>query len=133
MRLRLAAGLGAAALALAVIALTAGIGGDAPETEPAGRPVTTVQGELDSGRAVFARMGCGSCHTLAAAGSRGLIGPDLDERLPAHTRKSLVARITAPPSAGGQDFGVMPRNFGRRMSAAELNALVDFLMAAREG
>jgi len=31
-------------------------------------------------------MGCGSCHTLAAAGSGGSIGPNLDERLGRHTR-----------------------------------------------
>jgi cytochrome c oxidase subunit 2 len=131
--LRLAAGIGAAALALAVLALTEGIGGGASETERAPQAVTTAQGDLDSGRAVFARMGCGSCHTLAAAGSRGSIGPDLDERLPMHSRASLVAKITKRPSAGDQDFSVMPRNFGSRMDADELNALVDFLLAAREG
>ena len=31
-----------------------------------------------SGQAVFARMGCGGCHTLAAASAHGEIGPELD-------------------------------------------------------
>ncbi len=84
----------------------------------------------DSGRAVFARMGCGSCHTLAAAGSRGEIGPDLDQRLPGHTRASLVERITRGPAADGT-FSPMPDNFGDRLDDDELDALVDFLLAAR--
>jgi cytochrome c oxidase subunit II len=77
------------------------------------------------GRAVFARMGCGSCHHLAAAGSGGQIGPDLDLRLPGHTRASLTAKILAPGQAS-----VMPADFGARMSRADLDALVNFLLAA---
>ncbi len=84
----------------------------------------------DSGRAVFARMGCGTCHALAAAGSRGEMGPDLDERLPGHTRASLVERITRGP-AGDGTFSPMPDNFGERLSDEQLDALVDFLLAAR--
>jgi cytochrome c oxidase subunit 2 len=126
-RVRLAAGLAAAALAFAVVALTAGIGRGGSE---AARSATTVAADVESGRAVFARMGCGGCHTLAAAGSRGGFGPDLDERLPMHDRASLIAKIARPP-AGGEDFSMMPRNFGARMNAAELNALVDFLLSVR--
>jgi mono/diheme cytochrome c family protein len=118
---RLVAGLAGAALAFVLIALTAGIGGGAEERRPA---------EHDSGRAVFARMGCGACHTLAAAGSVGEMGPDLDERLPSHTRASLVERITRGPSPDGT-FSPMPDNFGRRLSDQQLDALVDFLLAAR--
>jgi hypothetical protein len=75
-------------------------------------------------------MGCGSCHTLAAAGSKGTFGPDLDERLPNHTRESLVARIMARPSEF-QDYSGMPTNFASRMNARQLHALVGFLLAAR--
>ena len=75
-------------------------------------------------------MGCGSCHTLAAAGSSGSIGPNLDERLERHTRASLIARITAPPS-GSDSFSAMPTDFGSRMSARELDSLVRFLLGAR--
>ena len=126
MRARLAAGLIAAGLAFAVLALTSGIGGG---TEPA-RQEQTAAVDQDSGRAVFARMGCGSCHTLAAAGSRGEIGPDLDQRLPGHTRASLVERITRGPAADGT-FSPMPDNFRDRLDDDELDALVDFLLAAR--
>jgi mono/diheme cytochrome c family protein len=90
MRDALGAGLAAAALAFGVVALTVGIGG---ETE---QPRASVQGERESGRAVFAHMGCGSCHTLAAAGSYGQIGPNLDNRLSYHTRATLIRQITKP-------------------------------------
>ena len=77
------------------------------------------------GRAVFTRMGCGSCHRLAAAGATGEIGPSLDERLPNHTRSSLRAVIVDPPRSSQ-----MPDDFGARLEAAELDALVTFLLAS---
>lgn len=126
MRASLAAGVLGAGLAFALIAVTTGIDGgssEAPRAASAGV-------DQDSGRAVFARMGCGSCHRLAAAGSRGEIGPDLDQRLPGHTRASLVERITRGPAADGT-FSPMPDNFGDRLDDDELDALVDFLLAAR--
>ena len=72
-------------------------------------------------------MGCGGCHRLAAAGSEGQFAPDLDQSLPGHTRASLVAKITDPGAAS-----IMPGDFGRRMSDREMQALVDFLLDARE-
>ena len=122
--LPLAAGLAVAGLTLAILALGPGIGG--------GDATTTAQvatGESQTGRALFARMGCASCHTLAAAGSTGEFGPNLDRRLRAHTAASLEATILDPP--GPRGFAAMPRDFGARMSDAELDALVSFLLASR--
>jgi mono/diheme cytochrome c family protein len=118
----LAAGLVAAAAAFAIVTV-------ADDDEGPGRAAAVSSSALDrgSGRTIFARMGCGSCHRLAAAGSTGEIGPDLDERLPAHDRASLIAVIT---DSDRGDFVEMPEDFGRRMNSAELNALVDFLLAA---
>ena len=46
------------------------------------------------GAAVFEAQGCGSCHTLAAAGSTGETGPDLDgalaDRDPGYIEESIV-------------------------------------------
>jgi cytochrome c oxidase subunit 2 len=124
MRDALTAGLVATALAFAVVALGVGIEGEG------GAPrASSSQAEHDSGRAVFARMGCGSCHTLAAAGSTGTFGPDLDTRLEHHTRATLIAQITSPAGDGG--FSAMPDDFGSRMDARELGALVRFLLSAR--
>jgi cytochrome c2 len=135
MREVFAAGLGAGALAFAVVALAFGIQ-EEPEGETAASrspspaaPRMAARVEDDSGRAIFGRMGCGSCHTLAAAGSKGQIGPNLDERLRRHDRASLIARITAP--AATESFSAMPTDFGSRMNARELDTLVRFLLAAR--
>jgi mono/diheme cytochrome c family protein len=125
-----AAGLAAAAAAFAVVLLTTDDGGEgrAPDgsqvTAPA--PAQSLPEGREAGLAVFTRMGCGGCHQLAAAGSTGPIGPNLDERLPNHTRESLTAQILSPDPAG-----FMPDDFGERMTDAELTALVDFLLAVR--
>jgi mono/diheme cytochrome c family protein len=116
----LAAGLAAAALAFVlVLALTGG--SEASPRAPAPAVATPTRGRL-----VFAAMGCGSCHTLKAAGSRGTIGPSLDDALAHHTAASLKAKITHPGTGT-----VMPQDFARRMDATELAALVSFLVAAR--
>lgn len=131
MKHALGAGLAAAAIAFAVVALGFGIqSGSGGEDSSATAAAGAARSEHESGRAVFTRMGCGSCHTLAAAGTMGQIGPNLDERLARHTRASLIARITAPPS-DPEGFSMMPTNFASRMDARELDALVLFLLAAR--
>jgi mono/diheme cytochrome c family protein len=112
----LAAGLAAAAAAFAAVAAT---------TDGGAERSAVAAGQGD-GMAVFARMGCGGCHTLAAANASGQIGPDLDTKLQDHTRESLAAQITSP-----MPNSIMPTDFADRMSDAELDALVDFLLAAR--
>jgi mono/diheme cytochrome c family protein len=120
----LVAGLAVTALAFGAVALGVGIRGGSDD------PVAiATRAEDDSGRAIFTRMGCGSCHALAAAGSKGEIGPDLDDRLEHHTRATLIAQITSP--AGGGGFSAMPDDFGSRMTERELDALVSFLLSAR--
>jgi mono/diheme cytochrome c family protein len=106
----------AAAVFAAVALATAGDDEQQPRTVAAAR---------STGATVFARMGCASCHTLAAAGATGEIGPSLDERLPDHTADSLRAVIVSPPAGS-----MMPDNFGSRMSDAELDQLVSFLLSA---
>jgi mono/diheme cytochrome c family protein len=135
---QVAVGAVVAAAAFGVIAAVAGIEGGAGEAgEATNAPDTGARGaepappepaEIAAGRDVFARMGCGSCHALAAAGSRGIVGPDLSQRLGGHTRESVQAVILNPPADGP-----MPRDFGSRMSDRELDALAAFLIAARDG
>lgn len=56
-----------------LVALELEEGGEAtPTTE------TTVPGN-EQGAAVFETQSCGGCHTLSAAGSTGITGPNLDE------------------------------------------------------
>jgi cytochrome c551/c552 len=122
------AGVAVAAVVFAVV-LLATRGEDRSSSAPTPTPAAVAAGKPDptGGRLVFAQQGCGSCHRLAAAGSNGQIGPPLDQVLANHTPQSLAAKIQDP----GQG-SIMPQDFGQRMSFAELQALVDFLVAARD-
>jgi cytochrome c oxidase subunit II len=120
--LALAAAAGLVAAALAFAAITA-VGGD----DKRGGAGQTASAPPSDGRELFVQMGCGSCHRFADAGSTGVIGPDLDERLAAYDRESLRAAILSPPGS----FSVMPDNFGARMNDEALDALVGYLLTAR--
>jgi cytochrome c oxidase subunit 1 len=81
-----------------------GKGGGAPTT-----PVTTTGsaaavGSPEAGADVFASAGCGGCHVLSAAGSKGNVGPSLDAVKPSEAL--VIRRVTkgmgAMPPFGGQ-------------------------------
>lgn len=65
------------------------------ETETTGVTETTEttgeEGDAEAGKAVFV-SNCGSCHTLADAGTTGDTGPDLDGVSPAYDR--VVTQVT---------------------------------------
>ncbi len=91
-----------------------------------------------SGKSVFASNGCGSCHTLTAAGASGKVGPDLDE-LPTEAKgakqplAAFVRQSIVDPNAyvaPGFPKGVMPQTFGSSLSKAQLDALVQFLISS---
>jgi cytochrome c553 len=65
------------------------------DTEPSGG-----EGDPDAGREVFlGSSGCGTCHTLADAGTSGTVGPNLDDTQPSY--ELVVDRVT-------NGFGAMP-------------------------
>jgi cytochrome c oxidase subunit 2 len=72
---------------------------------------------------------CGSCHTLADAGTTGSVGPDLDKALADKDAKFILESIVHPNSniAKGYPANVMPGDFSKTLSPAELNALVNYL------
>ena len=94
-------------------------------------------GNLAAGKSAFASNGCGSCHTLTAAGSTGTVGPDLDKlkTYASNAGKPLEAFIhesIVNPNAyieKGYPKGVMPENF-KSLPASTINALVAFLAAS---
>src|SRR5262249_18533806 len=57
-----------------------------------------------AGKQVFASAGCAGCHTLAAAGSTGTTGPNLDKAKPslALVLRRVTTAYRAMPSFNGQ-------------------------------
>jgi mono/diheme cytochrome c family protein len=97
------------------------------------------------GKEVFTGIGgCASCHTLAAAGATGTVGPNLDARLRsdcatpqsktirgATLQECIHTAITKPYAyiPSGYSAGVMPANFAQTLTPTEITALVNFLAA----
>ncbi len=96
-----------------------------------------------AGKQVFTGPGgCGSCHTLGAAGTTGTVGPNLDMRLrsdcalPASKsargatlaeciRTAIVNPYKYLPSGYGAN--VMPNDFATKLKPNEITALINFL------
>jgi cbb3-type cytochrome c oxidase subunit III len=92
---------------------------DAPVASPPAAPPPPGGGGgggAADGKAIFASS-CASCHTLAAAGSSGTIGPNLDDSKP--TPELAVDRVT-----NGQ--GAMP-SFKDQLSEAQIQAVAKFV------
>ncbi|MDX6522031.1 MAG: cytochrome c oxidase subunit [Gaiellales bacterium] len=94
-------------------------------------------GDPTAGKAVWDGNGCGGCHTLAAAGSSGTLGPDLDTALTkdagATPLADFVKESIIDPSkfiAPGFNDGVMPTNFST-LSATDLNNLVALIIQGK--
>src|ERR1700759_5061535 len=85
--------------------------------------------EGGAGAQVFANNGCGGCHTPAAANGGGPVGPDLDEVLPGQKEAEIEESIVDPEAkiAQGYPKGVMPQEFGEKLSEEELKELVKYL------
>jgi peptidoglycan hydrolase-like protein with peptidoglycan-binding domain len=76
-----------------------------------------------TGGQLWARAGCGGCHTLGAAGSYGNGGPNLDQLQPS------AAAVAAQVASGG---GGMP-SFGGSLSTAQIAALAAYVSSAAAG
>ncbi len=104
---------------------------EATETEEAGTEGGGEEG--GSGAQIFTSSGCGSCHTLAAAGSTGEIGPDLNEFLaPDDDTAGVEVMIVEPDTelAEGYPPNVMPQNYGQTLSKPEVQQLAEYLVAS---
>jgi len=87
------------------------------------------------GAQVFANNGCGGCHTLQAAGSGGVTGPNLNEVLPGQSEAMIHESIVNPNKqiAKGYPPNVMPQNFEQLLSEEELEQLVEYLSESTAG
>jgi mono/diheme cytochrome c family protein len=104
----------------AYVGTYAGVPGAAPPSVPGG-----------PGAQVFANNGCGGCHTLAAAGSGGVTGPNLDESLTPDDTQAHIEEMVTDPNAEivkGYPANVMPQNFGETISKKEIEQLVEYLI-----
>lgn len=82
------------------------------------------------GAQVFANNGCGTCHTLKAAGSGGVTGPPLEKSLLPGTTEAEIHEMIVEPNAEiakGYPPNVMPQNFGQMLTPKELEDLVAYL------
>jgi cytochrome c oxidase subunit II len=82
-----------------------------------------------SGNADTGATACATCHTLADAGAKGQVGPDLDKVLKGKDGAFIKESILTPDKeiAPGYQPGVMPPNFGDTLSAEQVDALVKYL------
>lgn len=112
-----------AAVLAALVLAVAGCGGDDDESGSATTATTaetttedtTTEGGAD-GASVFA-SNCGSCHTLAAAGTNGTTGPNLDDAQPD------MATVEEQVRNGG---GGMPA-FEGQLSDQEIEAVAEYV------
>jgi cbb3-type cytochrome c oxidase subunit III len=86
------------------------------ETQGGGGGRVTATG----GKEIFLAAGCGSCHTLADAGTTGTIGPNLNQAKP--TKQLAVDRVT-----NGQ--GAMP-SFRDQLTQQQIDAVADYVASA---
>jgi mono/diheme cytochrome c family protein len=97
-------------------------------TQPKPQPPPP-QGNPAAGRAVFDSQGCNGCHTFAAAGAKGTIGPNLDQALQGKDAAFIRESIVNPNAEITQGYqpNIMPQDFGQKLSDKQLNDLVAFL------
>jgi cytochrome c oxidase subunit II len=117
-----------------------------PSSSSSGTSSSSSNTSAAAGKAVFTgSAGCSGCHTLAAAASTGTVGPDLDARLKADCASAasksargatleecIKTAITDPYKylPTGYSAGIMPSNFGQRLTSDQIQALVNFLASA---
>jgi len=92
---------------------TPGAGSSGPKP-----PATeTLIGDPANGSSVFSAQSCGSCHTLAAAGSKGTAGPNLDST--PLSQSAIVQQVTN----GGFN---MP-SYGAKLSSQQINDVASYV------
>jgi mono/diheme cytochrome c family protein len=86
-------------------------------------PAEYAHGDPTAGKQVFESAGCKACHTLAAAGATGTVGPNLDQLKP-----PLGAVVTQVLNGGG----VMPA-FKNQLTAKQIADVSAFVVQSTSG
>jgi cytochrome c oxidase subunit 2 len=127
---------------------TASSAGSSSSSSPSSGSGSSATATAAAGKALFTGSGgCASCHTLAAAGTTGTVGPNLTQRLksdcatPASMKirgatlsKCIYTAITNPYAylPSGYGAGIMPKTFAKTLSATQIQSLVSFLTSVTE-
>jgi cytochrome c oxidase subunit II len=92
------------------------------------------EGGAVQGKDLFVQE-CGSCHTLADAGTEGEVGPNLDEALQGADAEFIMESIVNPSAEIAEGFqdGLMPDNYGQMFTDPQLEGLVEYLQQATGG
>ncbi len=108
-----------------------------------GTPVAAAGGDgigeqlFVAGNPATGATACGACHTLAAAGTTGVTGPNLDKELKASNASAadIMEMIVDPNKeiAKGYSKGIMPANYATTMTKAELDALTKYIYESVQG
>lgn len=99
--------------------------GEVPTTEAPAKdlPALNLKGDATAGKEIFASSGCGSCHTLADAGTSGSVGPNLDDAKPNY--ELAVTRLT-------EGLGGMP-SFKDQLSAQQIADVAQYVVDSTGG
>jgi len=115
---------GAAVAALAAVGATALAG--------CGSDIKGDQADLVHGKQLFVQR-CGACHTLARAGTRGTVGPNLDdafaEPLSVGFRRSVVRGVVKQQIEYPNVMGKMPGKIVTGQSATDVASYVAYAVA----
>jgi mono/diheme cytochrome c family protein len=102
-------------------------GGAAPA---AGGAPAAFAGGSDDPKAIIKEAECANCHKINGEGAD--VGPDLSHVGGRRDAAAIRKKILDPASSVTKGFetmaGIMPKDFGSRMNAAQLEALVIFLV-----
>ncbi len=130
----------AALVVLVMGAAIVGIGmGDAPadkQPAPTAAQVAAAKQRIAAtpeGLELFADEGCDRCHSIAAVGADGKLGPRLD--MVDDDAEDIAESITDPRDdiVDGFSEKLMPTDYGEELSPNEIAALAAFLAAASGG
>jgi mono/diheme cytochrome c family protein len=92
--------------------------------------------QAKTGQQIFTAAGCAGCHTFSPAGSKGTIGPNLDQLKtqaakmePGKTAEEYIRESIEDPGAFlVKGFPNAMPSFKGRLTDAQIKALVDFLL-----
>jgi cytochrome c oxidase subunit 2 len=101
----------------------------APAAGGGAAPAVNAKALFTQGETQTGATACGGCHKLADAGTAGGVGPDLDQVLKGKDAAFIKQSIQDPNAeiAAGFNKGIMPDNYSKLLTPAEIDAVVKYL------